>query len=90
MIVRFNPDFLKKLKKLDVRIRKSFKERISLFIKNPLNPKLRNHLLQKEYQGYRSIDVTNDYRAVYSEKTEGEDIIAYFIAIGIHKELYGS
>lgn len=89
MTVRYAPAFLKKLKKTDVRIRKSFRERIAIFSSDPFNTQLNNHLLQREWQGYRSIDVTNDYRAIYTEKVEGEEIIAYFVAIGTHKQLYG-
>lgn len=89
MTVRYASAFLKKLKKTDVRIRKSFRERIAIFSSDPFNPQLNNHLLQREWQGYRSIDVTNDYRAIYTEKVEGKEIIAYFVAIGTHKQLYG-
>ena len=90
MTVRFDPEFYTKLKKLDVRIRKSFKERILLFSANPSSPLLRNHVLQREYSGYRSIDITADYRAIYQEKLEGTETVAYFVLIGTHEELYGT
>jgi len=35
MTVRYDPAFLKKLKKLDVRVRNSFRERIALFARDP-------------------------------------------------------
>ncbi|MBI2049634.1 type II toxin-antitoxin system mRNA interferase toxin, RelE/StbE family [Candidatus Roizmanbacteria bacterium] len=89
MKAKLDPELLKKLRKLDVRIRNRFKERILLFSKNPNDPKLNNHPLKREYQGLRSIDITNDYRAVYEEMTVGEDIVAYFSLLGRHKELYG-
>lgn len=89
MTVRHDPQFLKKLKKLNVRVRKSFKERISLFARDPQNPQLNNHSLTREYANFRSIDITNDYRALYTEKDEGDEIVAYFEEIGTHKELYG-
>lgn len=89
MIVKYDPDFLAKLKKLDVRIRKSFKERLEIFIENPYDPQLNNHLLKRNYFGYRSIDITNDWRAIYSEKIESKEVIAYFVDIGTHKQLYG-
>lgn len=88
MIRKYDPEFIKTLKKLDVRIRKSFKERIAIFAQDPLNPQLNNHPLKDEYLGFRSIDITNDYRAIYEEIDEGEKIIAYFIAIGTHEKLY--
>lgn len=89
MTVRYDPQFLKKLKKLDVRIRKSFKERIILFASDPHNIQLNNHALTREYTNFRSIDVTNDWRVLYTEKVEGEEMVAYFEEIGTHEELYG-
>ena len=89
MIIRYSPLFLKTPKKLDVRIRKSFKEQILIFSKNPNNPQLNNHPLKREYQGLRSIDITADFRAIYEEKHEDEEETAYFVLIGTHKQLYG-
>lgn len=89
MTVRYDPAFLRQLKKLDVRIHKSFKEKIAIFITDPFNPTLDNHALRKKYEGYRSIDITNDYRALYQEKLEGDELVAFFVAIGTHEELYG-
>ena len=89
MIVRYNAIFLKILKKKrNVRIRKDFKIAINLFYKGPLNKKLDNHELEREWEGYRSIDVNADWRAVYKEKREGNSLVAYFSAIGTHEELY--
>lgn len=88
MIVKYSPAFFDKLKKVDVRIRKSVKENILLFSKNPQDPQLNNHPLKREYHGFRSIDITADYRAIYKEIREGKKVIAYFVTIGIHKELY--
>lgn len=88
MNVKLEPDFLKKLKNVDVRIRKSFKQKIDIFAKNPNDPQLNNHLLRKSYEGLRSIDITADYRAVYQETEAGEEKLAYFIILGTHQELY--
>ena len=89
MTIKYAPAFFKKLKKLDIRIRKSLKERILLFSENPHDPQLNNHPLAREYQGYRSIDIKADWRALYQEKQEGDEEIAYFAFIGTYKELYG-
>ncbi len=88
MKVQYDLDFIKELKKLDVRIRKSFKERIALFSKNLYNKLLNNHALGDPYGGFRSIDITADYRAVYEEVKEEDEIIMYFVILGTHKELY--
>lgn len=90
MTIRYDPQFLRKLKKLDVRIRKSFKERLVIFIIDPFHPQLDNHALRERYEGYRSIDITNDYRALYQEKLEKDEVVAFFTTIGTHEELYGS
>ncbi len=89
MIIRYSPVFFKTLKKLDVRIRKSFKEQILLFAKNPNDPQLDNHPLKREYQGLRSIDITADFRAIYEKKHEGEVETVYFVLIGTHEQLFG-
>lgn len=89
MTIKYSPAFLKKLKKVDVRIKKSVKKKILLFSKNPHDPQLNNHSLKREYKGYKSINITADWRALYKEKREGKDIIAYFSLLGTHKELYG-
>ena len=89
MIIRYSSLFLKTLNKLDVRIRKSFKEQILLFAKNPNDLQLDNHQLKRERQGLRSIDITADFRAIYEERYEGGKETAYFVLIGTHKQLYG-
>ena len=88
MILRFSSEFAERLKKVNVRVRKSFKQRIAVFYNNPNDPLLNSHPLRKEWQGYRSIDITNDWRAVYTEKAERGEVIFFFVAIGTHKELY--
>lgn len=88
MKVRYDPQLIGKVKKLDVRIRKSFRERLELFRQNPLNHQLHNHPLKREFEGYRSINITADWRALYKERKEGEETIAYFVLLGTHNELY--
>lgn len=90
MKIVYDSNFLKKLKKTDVRIRKSFKEKIYLFAQNPNNPQLNNHALRKKYQGYRSIDITNDWRAIYKTTEISDETVAYFIDIGTHEQLYNA
>jgi addiction module RelE/StbE family toxin len=89
MRVQYDPDFLNKLKIVNVRFRKSFNERIELFQQNPNNLQLNNYPLRDKYEGFRSIDITNDYRAIYEEVKSGEEIISYFFLLGTHEDLYG-
>jgi len=90
MRIRYHPDFIKKLKKSDVRLRKSFINKITIFEKNPTDPILNNHALKRTYLGHRSIDITNDWRAIYKESHVRNETTAYFIIVGTHKELYDS
>ena len=89
MIVQHDHAIFEKLKRIDVRIRKNFYKKIAVFEKNPFDPSLNNHALQEPYEGLRSIDITNDYRAVYEEVPSGTETVAYFSLLGTHKELYG-
>ncbi len=89
MKVFYDPAFYEKLRNVDVRIRKSVKEKILVFSKNPNDPYLNNHPLKRDYKGYRSINITADYRALYKELKVGDEMVAYFILLGTHDELYG-
>lgn len=89
MRVQLAPKLIAKVKKQDVRIRKSFKIAIGLFSKDPDYLGLNNHSLSKEWEGFRSIDVTSDLRAVYQEISEADGTFAYFVDLGTHDELYG-
>ncbi|MBI4038677.1 type II toxin-antitoxin system mRNA interferase toxin, RelE/StbE family [Candidatus Daviesbacteria bacterium] len=84
----YDSAFVKKLKKVGVRIRKSFKERILIFSKNPYDLQLNNHALKDGYKGYRSIDIAGDWRAIYKETQIGKEVVAYFVEFGTHVQLY--
>lgn len=88
MKIQLSSYFHKKIKKEDVRIQKSFKEALRLFILNPFDPQLDNHPLKDPWKGCRSIDVTAKYRAIYEEIKDDGKIVAHFITIGTHRELY--
>lgn len=53
MKILYDPAFIRQLKKSDVRIRKSFREKIAIFQNNPKDPVLDNHPLKREWEGYR-------------------------------------
>ena len=89
MTIKYTDDFLRHLKKQKVIIRKSFKIVIEEFLKFPNNPQLNNHKLKRKWEGFRSINITTDFRDIYKEViySDGESII-YFVAIGTHEQLY--
>lgn len=88
MTIKYTTEFTSKLKKQNVRIRKSFKKAIIKFSQDPNDKELKNHLLSREWQGHRSINITADFRAVYKETKLADETIVYFITIGTHRELY--
>ena len=89
MIIKYTDNFLKQLKKSDVRIRKAFKQCVLLFEKNPNDLELNNHSLHEPYQCLRSIDITADYRAIHKEVIQEDDTYIYFTSFGTHTQLYG-
>lgn len=84
MKVDFGPDFYRQYKRANVRIRNNVDERIAIFIKNPRDLILNNHLLHEPYQGLRSIDITSNWRVIYQEIQEDGEESAYFVFLGTH------
>lgn len=84
MIIQTTRTFDKQFIKQSPKIQKQFKDRVSLFMIEPFDRKLRNHPLKGKYLGYRSIDITGDIRALF--KVQADIIIFGFI--GSHSELY--
>ena len=68
------------------RIQEATLERIKHFKANPYDTFLNNHQLIGKYQGCRSINITEDWRAVYTNK-ENDEIL--FVLLGTHSSLYG-
>lgn len=83
--IEFSPIFIKRLASAPGEIKRAFREALELFSENPSHAALRSHLLTKKYAGIRSIDVTDDWRALY--RKERERII--FVDLGTHDHLYG-
>lgn len=86
MEYRLHKSFVKAYRKLPDKLKKAVKEKLALFCKEPFLQELNNHALSGKYQGYRSINITGDYRAVYKEIGQGEVI---FVILGSHSHLYG-
>lgn len=86
MNVHFHKGFTKTYDRLDIKVQQSFNKRLRQFMNDPFQAELNNHPLKGKWQGYRSINITGDFRAVY--KNSGADRVA-FVAIGSHSRLYG-
>ena len=87
--VEFSDRFDKQLQNASDEIKAAFADALTLLLADPTNPALRDHELEGVFAGYRSIDVTEDYRALFRETQTSERKIIAFQQIGTHKELYG-
>lgn len=86
MKVSFHKNFDKSYKKCPSKVQKQFKKKLKLFLGNPYHPLLENHSLRGQWQDFRSINITGDYRALYYHLTD--NIVEFFI-IDTHSNLYG-
>ena len=85
MVIKTTKSFDKQYAKLNDKVQTAFKYRLTIFISNPFDTRLRNHALKGKYLGYRSIDVNGDIRALYTIKG---DTVIIFGFIGSHSQLY--
>ena len=84
MEIEFSARFRKQYQKADKKIKKAFYKRLKLFRQDPFYPLLNNHLLIGRYREYRSINITGDWRAIYSRQRN----IIVFEMLGTHSQLY--
>jgi addiction module RelE/StbE family toxin len=78
--------FLKSYAKLPQNIQKKFVERVQLFLDEPDHPLLRIHELKGDMTPLKSMNITGDYRALFTIDIKKQHIIFY--KIGTHSELY--
>jgi addiction module RelE/StbE family toxin len=86
MRIDYHKKFLKSYDKLPPKIKSKFAIRLRFFSQEPFLPMLNNHSVESVYPGWRSINITGDYRALYEQKSK--DLVV-FMEIGTHSELYG-
>ena len=84
MSVQFTKKFQKQYKKAPVEITDKFNKRLQIFIDDEFDSLLNNHALTGVYSGYRSINITGDWRAIYRKSGD----LAIFEALGTHSQLY--
>jgi len=85
MVIFFSKEFKKDYKKLPKKIQIQTKKRIWFFKKNKNNPVLNNHKLHGEYDGFCSINISGNIRAIYEDLGKDDFL---FIKIGTHSQLY--
>lgn len=89
MKISYARKFVKEYERADGKIKRGFKKRVELFNKDPFNPQLHNHPLSGKYSGYRSINITGDWRAVFLViKEDGSYTVVSFEILGTHSQLY--
>jgi addiction module RelE/StbE family toxin len=89
MEIRYATRFRKQYRKAAIGVREAFAQTLELFVAEPNHPMLRNHPLKEKFAGFRSIDVTGDWRAVFKEAKAGNRTIITFHLLGTHDTLYG-
>jgi addiction module RelE/StbE family toxin len=85
MQISFSRNFAKQYKKASGKIQRNFDKKLKIFIKNPFESRLKNHSLKGILKDYRSINVTGDWRAIYSQPKKN---LVIFEALGTHSQLY--
>lgn len=76
--IEFTPYFNKQRKASPLEIKEAFLETLTLFLEDQGHPSLRNHALKEKFAGYRSIDITEDWRAIFRETLSGKRKIITF------------
>ncbi len=84
MRIAYKKQFDKVFKKLPLKIKEQFYERLNLFLQNKFDKTLNNHLVDKTFPNCRSINVSGDYRAIFVDQGD----VAIFISIGTHSDFY--
>jgi addiction module RelE/StbE family toxin len=85
MQIDYSSNFKKRIKKIPRQVSEKFFIRLELLKKDKFNPVLNNHKLHGEYQGFNSINITGNFRAIFKHVNENHIL---FIDIGTHPELY--
>ena len=88
MNIKFAKKFVKQYSKAPQKIKKAFNLRLEIFRNNSFHSLLNNHSLTGSYLKSRSINITGDWRAIYSEILENNEKITIFLAFGTHSQLY--
>ncbi len=87
--IEFSERFNKQRKEASLEVKVAFLEALELFQDNPNHPQLRNHPLKERHSGYNSIDVTEDWRALFKIRESKTQTVITFHVLGTHTQLYG-
>lgn len=79
--------FEKRITRLSPTIRNAFADRLELFLVDQRHPLLNNHALSGDRRGFRSINITGDWRLIYKKIDEDTILLT---EIDTHHNLYGT
>ena len=85
MKIEYYKEFIKEFSNAPFAIQELFKKQLLLFIENRNHPSLHNHSLKGELKSLRSININNDWRALFKEYDGYAQIL--FITLGTHNKL---
>ena len=88
-LIRYTALFNKQRKAAPLEIKIAFREMRELFLDSFNHPYLRNHALRERFSDYRSIDITDDWRALFKVKKSKTQTVITFHILGTHTQLYG-
>lgn len=89
MPVKFSKKFGKNYERADAKIKSAFNSRLKLFLQDQFHPLLDNHSLTGKLKDFRSINITGDWRAIFSISSDTEkNQIIIFEMLGTHSQLY--
>ena len=86
--IKYSQLFKKQLREASINIKVSLREAREMFLYDPNHPALRNHALHGKYAGFRSIDVTEDWRALFKIRKSKLKTVITFHILGTHDQLY--
>lgn len=89
LVIEYTTLFNKQRKAAPLEIKIAFREVLELFLDDSTHPYLRNHVLRDKFAGHRSIDVTDDWRALFKIKKSKTKTVITFHILGTHIQLYG-
>ena len=87
--IDFSNRFVKHFRKAPLEIKEATRKRIEIFTIDRYSQVLNNHQLTGSFRGYRSINITGDWRAIYREYIDdkGKEVVV-FESLGTHSRLY--
>lgn len=87
MQIQYHRQFEKHFKKLSAKDKKKVISHVEIFIKNPKDPRLKDHKLHGQLKHLRAFWAAGDIRVIY-KKVDGY-LVVLFLDVGSHRQVYG-